>query len=103
MNEEERLLQYINEDAIYQSWKNDELKNPSDFDLFCINHCKDIEVILNENKELKNNCKKIKEHINKIREEYMLMKLGKMRIDYEELLFQMEEGINEIIKDSDVK
>ena len=46
---------------------------------------------------------KIQEHINKIREQYLLMQLGRIYPDYEELLFQMEEGINEIIKDSDIK
>lgn len=65
MNEEKRLLQYINEDAIYQSWKNDELKNPSDFDNFCITLCKDIEVILNENQEFRNAYNELRKYIEK--------------------------------------
>lgn len=44
------LKQYIEEDLIYK-----ENKPQSDFDEFCINHCKDIETVLNYVKELEEN------------------------------------------------
>lgn len=44
------LKQYIEQDLIYK-----ENKPQSDFDEFCINHCKDIETILNYIEELENN------------------------------------------------
>ena len=53
MNAEERLKEYIERDEIYQDYKKDKLMNPSDFEIFCIQHCKDIEEILEENQELK--------------------------------------------------
>lgn len=59
MTVEERLLEYINEDLIYTLYKQNKLFNPSDFDKFCIEHCKDIETILNENTELKQRIKRM--------------------------------------------
>ena len=52
MNCKERLKEYINKDEIYQDYKQNKLMNPSDFDKFCIQHCKDIEELLEENLEL---------------------------------------------------
>lgn len=40
------LKRYINSDEIYTRYKNGEYNELSDFELFCINHCKDIEVVL---------------------------------------------------------
>lgn len=42
----ENLKKYVEEDDIYTRYKNGEYKEISDFELFCINHCKDIEIIL---------------------------------------------------------
>lgn len=59
MTSEERLKEYVELDYVYQEWKRDENINElSDFDWFCVQHCQDIEHILNENEELK---KKLKE------------------------------------------
>lgn len=59
MTSEERLKEYVELDYVYQGWKKEENTNDlSDFDLFCVQHCQDIEYILNENEELK---KKLKE------------------------------------------
>lgn len=59
MTSEERLKEYVELDYVYQEWKRDESINElSDFDWFCVQHCQDIEHILNENEELK---KKLKE------------------------------------------
>lgn len=53
MNCKERLKEYLNKDEIYQDYKQNKLMNFSDFDKFCIQHCKDIEELLEENNELK--------------------------------------------------
>ncbi len=55
MNCKESLKEYIDKDEIYQDYKQDKLMNCSDFDKFCIQHCKDIEELLEENQELKEN------------------------------------------------
>ena len=59
MNSEERLREYVENDLIYQEWKKSENLNVlTDFDWFCVQHCQDIEHILNENKELKEDYEK---------------------------------------------
>ena len=52
MNYKERLKQYLEEDVIYSEYKNGKC-DMSDFDKFCIEHCKDIECLLNEVEEQK--------------------------------------------------
>ena len=52
MNYKERLKEYASKDEIYQDYKQNKLMNTSDFDKFCIQHCKDIEELLEENLEL---------------------------------------------------
>ena len=52
MNYKERLKQYLEEDTIYSEYKSGKC-NISDFDKFCIEHCKDIESLLNEVQEYK--------------------------------------------------
>ena len=52
MNYKERLTQYLEEDVIYSEYKSGKC-DMSDFDNFCIEHCKDIECLLNEVQELK--------------------------------------------------
>lgn len=70
MNAEERLKEYVERDEIYKEYKKDKLMNPSDFEIFCIQHCKDTEEILEENQELKKQlegtekCLKDMYHIN---------------------------------------
>lgn len=53
MNCKERLKEYIDKDEIYQDYKQNKLMNCSVFDKFCIQHCKDIEKLLEENLKLK--------------------------------------------------
>lgn len=48
----ERLREYVENDDIYTEYKNGKC-DMSDFDKFCIEHCKDIECLLNEVQELK--------------------------------------------------
>ena len=52
MDYKERLKQYLEEDTIYSEYKSGKC-DMSDFDKFCIEHCKDIECLLNENEEQK--------------------------------------------------
>ena len=52
MGYKERLKQYLEEDTIYTEYKNGKC-DMSDFDKFCIEHCKDIECLLNEVEEQK--------------------------------------------------
>ena len=59
----ERLKEYIEKDEIYQNYKQDKLMNASDFEKFCIQHCKDIEELLEENKQLKANWNKLEEFL----------------------------------------
>lgn len=51
MDYKERLKQYLEEDVIYSEYKSGKC-DMSDFDKFCIEHCKDIESLLNGNEEL---------------------------------------------------
>ena len=53
MDAKERLKEYIEKDEVYQDYKQDKLMNASDFEKFCIQHCRDIDEILEENQELK--------------------------------------------------
>lgn len=52
MDYKERLKQYLEEDTIYSEYKSGRC-DMSDFDNFCIEHCKDIDSLLNENEKLK--------------------------------------------------
>ena len=63
MNCKERLKEYIDKDEIYQDYKQDKLMNCSDFDKFCIQHCKDIEELLEENLELEQALDEIEKYI----------------------------------------
>ena len=52
MDYKERLKKYLEEDVVYSEYKNGKM-DMSDFDKFCIEHCKDIECLLNEVQEYK--------------------------------------------------
>ena len=64
----ENLKTYIKEDIIYKEYLKNKNKNFSDFDKFCIQHCKDIEELLEENEKLK------AEYGNKVQVERDLLK-----------------------------
>lgn len=64
MTTKERLKQYIEKDEIYQNYKQNKLMNSNDFDKFCIQHCKDIEELLEENQEQKKVIDKVKKFIH---------------------------------------
>lgn len=52
MNYKERLREYVKNDVIYSEYKSGK-RDMSDFDKYCIEHCKDIESLLNEVQEQK--------------------------------------------------
>lgn len=49
----ERLEEYVKNDKVYQDYLNGKLKEPSDFEMFCIQHCEDIELALKVIEETK--------------------------------------------------
>lgn len=65
MDAKERLKEYIEKDEIYEDYKKDNLMNASDFEKFCIQHCKDIEEILEEIRQLKKQLDEINNFIKK--------------------------------------
>lgn len=44
----QRLREYVREDEYYTKYKNGELQKPDDFEQYCIEHCQDIEDLLNK-------------------------------------------------------
>ena len=67
MDYKERLKQYLEEDVIYSEYKSGKC-DMSDFDKFCIEHCKDIECLLNEVEEQKEAIDKLTKTIYEIDE-----------------------------------
>ena len=67
MDYKERLKQYLEEDVIYSEYKSGKC-DMSDFDKFCIEHCKDIECLLNENEKQKEVIDKLTKTIYEIDE-----------------------------------
>lgn len=67
MNYKERLKQYLEEDVIYSEYKSGKC-DMSDFDKYCIEHCKDIECLLNENEKQKEVIDKLTKTIYEIDE-----------------------------------
>ena len=67
MDYKERLKQYLEEDTIYSEYKSGKC-DMSDFDKFCIEHCKDIECLLNEVQEYKEVIDKVTKTIYEIDE-----------------------------------
>lgn len=90
----ERLEQYVEKDEIYQNYKQDKLENLSDFDKFCIQHCKDIEELIEENQELKEEINKISKKELKVRDMLYSIENGTLTrerlMQIEEVLFELE-------------
>ena len=63
----ERLREYVENDDIYTEYKSGKC-DMSDFDKFCIEHCKDIECLLNENEKQKEVIDKLTKTIYEIDE-----------------------------------
>lgn len=64
----DRLRTYISEDEVYQKYKKGET-NFNDFDKFCIQHCADIEEMLQDNQLLKIQVSAREEEYNKLKAE----------------------------------
>ena len=64
----ERLEQYIKEDKIYQDFIDSKIriKDLTDFDLYCIQHCTDIEEMLEKNQQLKEKFKATNKGLQKV-------------------------------------
>ena len=90
MNCKERLKKYIDIDEIYQNYKQNKLINCSDFDKFCIQHCKDIEELLDENLELQQALDNIEKICDSIPREDSICGIGK--IHDIELIIQKAKG-----------
>ena len=96
MNCKESLKEYIDKDEIYQDYKQNKLMNPSDFDKFCIQHCKDIEELLEENLELEQALDEIKKYIENHKRESKTRIYG---LEMPEFIFNGNiEDIEEIIQ-----
>lgn len=80
MNNEERLREYVNTDLSYQDFKKGKGVF-SDFDMFCIEHCKDIEELLEKVKQLEDDLYAANQCINElldVQEKYdRLLKIAK--------------------------
>lgn len=84
MNYKERLKQYVKEDKIYNDWLDENTSYISDFDRFCIEHCKDIEELLKQNQKLEKSLDEIEKYItNYIKVED---KNENVKIEFNELL-----------------
>ena len=84
----ERLKQYLEEDVIYTEYKSGKC-DMSDFDKFCIEHCKDIECLLNEVEEYKEVIDKAIEFV----QDHIYQFDGDR--DFEYLLKILEGGVND--------
>ena len=87
MTTEERLKQYIDNDEVYQDYKKGNI-NLTDFEKFCVQHCKDIEEILEENQKYKEVINKISDIINY--EHNFYDDITNMRNDIEKILKEVE-------------
>ena len=59
-NYKERLKEYVKTDIVYQDFMENKNKKFNDFEMFCVEHCQDIEKLLEENKTLKQEIAKLK-------------------------------------------
>lgn len=90
MTTKERLKQYIEKDEIYQNYKQNKLMNSNDFDKFCIQYCKDIEELLDENLELQQALDEIEKICNSIPREDSIC--GIEKIHDIEIILQKAKG-----------
>lgn len=97
MDYKERLKQYLEEDVIYSEYKSDKC-DMSDFDKYCIEHCKDIECLLNENEELQQENQKYKEVFNKLKKriDYMFQNEPVNSAEYDFYIEKLEELLKEV-------
>lgn len=63
-NYKKKLKAYLKEDIIYQDYLTNKNKHFADFDLFCIEHCTDIENLLIECENLNKKIEKVYSLLN---------------------------------------
>ena len=91
---EKRLREYVENDKIYQDYKNNG-KEPSDFERFCFVHCRDIENVLKENQQLKEQLKDENNYHNEAVKWYKeAFEIEQERIKYRNVLDEIREYIN---------
>lgn len=73
---EKRLRKYVEEDKIYQDYKKSN-KEPSYFERFCYVHCWDIENVLEENQQLKED---IEDLVNQKEMMFKNMQLNQLKV-----------------------
>lgn len=93
----ERLREYVENDDIYSEYKNGKC-DMSDFDKFCIEHCKDIECLLNENEELQLKKQRYKKVIDKLKKriDYMFQNEPVNSAEYDFYIEKLEELLKEV-------
>lgn len=97
------LRRYIETDEIYQNYKKG--KEPAhndgstDFEWFCINHCKDIETVLNHNKKLRDEKNTLMESLFAVRTKWNNNKAKYRRKakKYRYIIKELEKWIKETI------
>ncbi len=96
---EKRLREYVENDKIYQDYKNNG-KEPSDFERFCFVHCRDIENVLKENQQLKEQLKDENNYHNEAVKWYKeAFEIEQERIKYRNVLDEIREYIKEYIRE----
>ena len=90
---EERLRQYIRDDNIYTLHRQGKLPCPSDYEQFCVEHCKDIDDMLKENEYLKHKIKEIKKYVNSFREATTTNSPRRIIDEQYDVLLEMVENI----------
>lgn len=55
-----RLKEYIRTDVVYQDFMEHPSKKFNDFEIFCVEHCKDIKKLLEENEKLEKELKELR-------------------------------------------
>ena len=98
MNKEERLREYINKDYSYINYKIG-VEEGTDFDKFCIQHCKDIEELLKENMHLKEHIEKYEHYCKTTGIEELMQENQK----YKEVINKLQEWIYIVQQDKDNK
>ena len=97
MNKEERLIEYINKDYSYINYKTG-VEEGTDFDKFCIQHCKDIEELLEENEKLKAELQLYQGALK--REHEAIHRVNDLEKVIDEAIKRLEKGIFIIPKDT---
>lgn len=99
----ENLAEYVDEDAVYQKYLDNEAGETSDFDMFCINHCIDIDIALDLIANLLEAYKKLEKERNAILEALSLVKQKKNndKAKYRRKYKSLRDDVNEVIADID--